>query len=261
MKKDSDPKLLASQRFGRLAGEYVTSSTHARGQELQRLVEIVRPQPHWTILDVATGGGHTALAFAPFNTKLVALDIAFSMLQSAREFVRSHAAENLCFVAADAESLPFEDSAFDLVTCRIAPHHFPDCKRFVRESKRVLKVGGRLLVQDLVLPEEQDTARYIDAFEKLRDPSHNQAYAESQWRAMFQSAGLTVEHAEQVVKQHDFAVWTGRQRCAADIVQELISMVERAPNSVIDWLQPRDFSTAAASFVNRHLIIAGRKIR
>jgi ubiquinone/menaquinone biosynthesis C-methylase UbiE len=261
MKKDSDSKVLSRQRFGRLASEYVNSDTHARAPELQRLVDIVRPRPHWTLLDVATGGGHTALAFAPFSARVVALDIALTMLQSAREFIRSNAAKNLCFVSADAESLPFEDSSFDLVTCRIAPHHFPDCDSFVRESERVLKSAGRLLVQDLVLPEDQGTARSVDAFEKLRDPSHNQAYAESRWRAMFQAAGLTVEHAEQVVKRHDFAVWTARQRCAPDVVQELLTMVERAPDSVIDWLQPRDFGTAQASFVNHHLIIAGRKIR
>jgi ubiquinone/menaquinone biosynthesis C-methylase UbiE len=261
MKKDNDSKVLSRQRFDRLANEYVTSSTHARGPELQRLVDIVRPRPHWTILDVATGGGHTALAFASFSARVVALDIALTMLQAAREFIRSNAAENLCFVSADAENLPFEDSSFDLVTCRIAPHHFPDCDSFVRECERVLNTGGRLLVQDLVLPEDQATARYVNAFEKLRDPSHNQACPESRWRAMFQASGLTVEHAEQVVKRHDFGVWTARQRCAPDVIQKLITMVKQAPDSVSDWLQPRDFGTAQASFVNHHLIIAGRKIR
>ena len=77
---------------------------------------------------------------------------------------------------------------------------------------------------------------------------------------MFQAAGLSVEHTEQVVKRHDFAVWTARQRCTPDVVRELITMVERAPASATEWLQPRDFGTTQASFANHHLIIAGHKI-
>jgi SAM-dependent methyltransferase len=261
MKKDNDSKTLSRQRFGLFAGDYVKSSAHARGPDLQRLVDIARPQPHCTVLDVATGGGHTALAFAALSARIVALDIALTMLQAAREFMRSNAAENTCFVSADAESLPFEDSSFDLVTCRIAPHHFPDCDSFVRESQRVLNSGGRLVVQDLVLPEDQGAAQYINAFEKLRDPSHNQAWPESRWRTMFQAAGLSVEHTEQIVKRHDFGGWTARQRCAPDVVQKLIAMVAQAPDSVSNWLQPSDFGTAQASFVNHHLIIAGRKVK
>ena len=45
---------------------------------------------------------------------------------------------------ADAEALPFEDARFDLVTCRIAAHHFPDVPTFVAEVWRVLKGGGNV---------------------------------------------------------------------------------------------------------------------
>ena len=58
-------KSLVQQQFGAHAAAYATSSVHAKGASLGRLVELVRPQPSWQALDVATGAGHTAAAFAP----------------------------------------------------------------------------------------------------------------------------------------------------------------------------------------------------
>jgi hypothetical protein len=55
----------------------------------------------------------------------------------------------------------------------------------------VLKPGRLPLVQDHALPDDKQAVRYVDRFEKLRDPSHNRAYDEGEWRGMFRDAGLT----------------------------------------------------------------------
>ena len=73
-------KSLAQQRFGRAAADYATSEVHAKGASLTRLVELTEPKPHWRVLDVATGAGHTALAFAPHVAKVTATDITEEML-------------------------------------------------------------------------------------------------------------------------------------------------------------------------------------
>jgi ubiquinone/menaquinone biosynthesis C-methylase UbiE len=252
-------KPLSQQRFGRLAQDYVTSKTHAKGEELDRLVEIAQPQPDWVVLDIATGGGHTALRFAPHVSRVIATDITPEMLHKAQAFVAGQGVKNVAFRPADAEDLPFGDRTFDLVTCRIAPHHFPDCPRFVREGARVLKTGGTLLVQDHALPEDHEAARYIDAFERLRDPSHNRAYSESQWVNMFQAAGLKVEHTEQIVKRHRFIPWAERQECTPQVIERLVSLVGQAPQAVTEWMQPRGFGTPEAAFINYHIILSGRR--
>jgi len=254
-----DSRSLSRERFGQLAQAYVTSKTHARGWELDRLVEIAQPQADWIVLDVATGGGHTALKFAPFVARVIAMDISPPMLEAAQAFVTERGAENVTFEPADAENLPFEDGMFDLVTCRIAPHHFPDCSRFVQEGARVLKTGGLLLVQDHVRPEDEQMARYVEAFEKLRDPSHNRACSKTEWLEMFQAAGLTVEHTEQIIKRHEFLPWAQRQGCTSEVIERLVSMVQQAPEAVISWMQPRDFGWPDATFADHHIIIAGRK--
>jgi protein-L-isoaspartate O-methyltransferase len=56
---------LIQRKFGEAAAEYAASAVHARGASLARLVELVDPKPSWRVLDVATGAGHTGLAFAP----------------------------------------------------------------------------------------------------------------------------------------------------------------------------------------------------
>jgi ubiquinone/menaquinone biosynthesis C-methylase UbiE len=258
MNELKDSKALSKKRFNRFASRYVSSGTHAQGPELERLVEIVDPQPDWVVLDVATGGGHTALRFAPLVKRVVAIDIAPAMLYAAETFINAAGVKNVSFRLGDAEDLPFNDGSFNLVACRIAPHHFPDTFRFVKESARVLKPGGRLLVQDHALPEDGAAARYIDTFERLRDPSHNRAFSESEWVRMLQGAGLAVEHTEKIVKRHEFQSWVERQACTPQVVAQLVQMVERAPKAVVEWMQPNDFGTPGAWFVNHHILIAGR---
>jgi ubiquinone/menaquinone biosynthesis C-methylase UbiE len=255
----NDSKSLSQQRFGQFAEGYVQSADHAQGTDLDRLVAIAQPQPDWRVLDVATGGGHTALKFAPHVAHVTASDLTPRMLEKAAEFIRQQGAQNVDFREADAENLPFGDAAFDLVTCRIAPHHFPDTQRFVDESARVLKPGGLLLVQDHVLSEDEASAQYTDAFEKLRDPSHHRAYTESQWRAMFEQAGLRVTHTEQLIKRHIFLDWAGRQGTSPELITELEALLRDAPPGAADWLMADMLGTDEATFVNHHLIIAGRK--
>lgn len=258
MNVPKNSKALSKKRFNRFASRYVSSGTHAQGPELERLVEIVNPQPDWVVLDVATGGGHTALKFAPLVKRVVAIDITPGMLDAAKAFIIATGVINISFSLGDAENLPFRLGSFDLVTCRIAPHHFPEAFRFVMESVRVLKPGGTLLVQDHALPEDGAAARYIDTFERLRDPSHNRAFSESEWVEMYRAAGLTVELTEQIVKRHEFQPWAERQACMPQAVAQLVQMVAEAPDAVIEWMQPNGFGTPGAWFVNHHILIAGR---
>ena len=264
---NADPKYLSQQRFARYAERYVASPTHAKGTDLERLVSIADPQPDWIVLDVATGGGHTALRFAAHVAQVTATDLVPDMLNAAQASAASHKVKNVAFEIADAEDLPFQDGRFDLVTCRIAPHHFTDCARFVGECARVLRPptskegrhNGMLIVQDHVLPDDRAAGRYIDAFERLRDPSHNRAFAQGEWIELFEHAGLTVTHTEQLTKQHQFMPWAERQDCTPETIARLVDMVDQASDTVREWMQPRDFGTPNATFVNHHIIVAGQR--
>jgi len=128
---DMDAKHVAQERFGKYAASYTAPWHNAAGPDLELIARLVGDHPLWVALDIATGGGHTALAVAPHVARVVATDITAPMLGAAREFVLSRGAGNIDFALADAEDLPFPACSFDLVTCRIAAHHFPDPARFV----------------------------------------------------------------------------------------------------------------------------------
>lgn len=257
--QSTSSKTLSRQRYGRYAAGYVTSSVHARGADLDRMLEVVAPEATWHALDVATGGGHTALKLAAQVERVTATDLTPEMLAAARAFVGSQGGDNVDFQLADAESLPFAAATFDLVTCRIAAHHFPRCDRFVRQAARVLKPGGRLWVQDHVLPVDDAAAHYVDAFEKLRDPSHHRAFQAAAWEAMLAEAGLLVEHSEKITKRHELLPWARRQGCTAEVIEELRRRLARAAGVAGEWLQAQALGTPEASFVNHHILIAGRK--
>lgn len=135
-------KARVQDQFGATAAAYVASAGHAAGDDLAQLVAWNEGGPEKAALDVATGGGHTALALAAHYGRVVASDLTAPMLAAAEGFIRGKGIANVDFRLADAEALPFGDAEFDAVSCRIAPHHFPDPARFVAEVARVLKPGG-----------------------------------------------------------------------------------------------------------------------
>jgi ubiquinone/menaquinone biosynthesis C-methylase UbiE len=255
----SDAKSLSQQRFSRYAERYVQSAGHAQGSDLTRLLELGQPQSHELVMDIATGGGHTALTFAPHVRHVVAADLSQSMLEAARNHHLAQNALNLTYINTDAERLAFASNTFDLMTCRIAPHHFPDIFRFVLECARVLKPGGRLLIQDQTVPEHERAARYIDAFERLRDPSHHRIYSEVEWRGTYLDAGLTVDHTELVWKQAQLVPWAEVQDCSPDMIDRLQILLAQAPDAVRDWLKPTCVGTPDAEFLHGYVLILGRK--
>lgn len=259
MADSRDSKSLSKARYSRFADGYVTSETHARGSDLDRLLAIAQPQPQWQALDIATGGGHTALKFAPHVAHVIASDLTPRMLDRAQRFIiEERGIDNVSFELADAENLPFESDRFDLVTCRIAPHHFPDAQRFTRECARVLKPAGIFMLQDQTLPRDPAGARFVDAFERLRDPSHNRAFDEGEWLLMLERAGFKIEHSEQYLKRHDFIPWARRQGNDKATIASLIQMLREAPPLVREWMDPQDWGRENATFLNRHILIRGR---
>jgi ubiquinone/menaquinone biosynthesis C-methylase UbiE/catechol 2,3-dioxygenase-like lactoylglutathione lyase family enzyme len=203
------------EAFGKTAQAYVASPSHAAGADLNRLVELAAPLLTDRALDVSTGGGHTALALAAHVAMMTASDLTPRMLAAARDFLAASGVTNADFVIADAERLPFLDASFDLVTVRIAPHHYASLPTAVREMARVLKPGGRLLVVDNIAPKDPTLDELDNRWETWRDPSHVRNYTVSEWRSQLEAAGLNITEAELMRKTYVFAPWVERMQMPA----------------------------------------------
>ena len=240
---------LAQQKFGAAAADYATSAVHAKGESLARLVELTAPEPRWRVLDVATGAGHTALAFAPLVAKVTASDLTEAMLAEARKLAAARGLANVKTSLAKAEDLPFPDMSFDLVTCRLAAHHFGDIAAFAAEAFRVLMPNGLLalvdnispdasLLPELSPPEARRWTVAYNSYEKLRDPSHVHCLGLAEWSGLLGKAGFAIVASEHMGKDIEFGPWVERMRCDAPTIAQLRTLLHDQP--LRDFLKPRE---------------------
>jgi ubiquinone/menaquinone biosynthesis C-methylase UbiE len=186
----------SQQVFSQRAAFYTTSATHTDKHVLNRVVELAQAESHQVALDVATGTGHTAFALAPFVRDVIAIDVTIEMLIEGRKLKVERGVSNVDFRLADAHDLPFDDQSFDIVTCRRAAHHFVDIAKSLSEMKRVLKVGGRLVIDDRSVPEDVFVDATMNRLDWLHDESHIRQYRSSEWERMLIDAGFQIEAIE-----------------------------------------------------------------
>ena len=214
-------KELTRALFGRVASKYRCSADHTDMEDLDLLFTGLALDPGHRILDVATGGGHTAAALAGRCGRVVASDLTRSMLREARGLAAERRAGNVLFTAADAEALPFRDATFDRVTCRIAPHHFPDLRTAMAEMARVIRPGGRIGIIDSTVPGEPALDAFLNGVEKVRDPSHVRSYRVEEWLELLAGAGFLLLQAASIWKTHAFPEWVARTGLPKEVQWEV----------------------------------------
>ena len=110
--------------------------------------------------------------------------------------------------------MPFGDGSFDVVTCRIAPHHFADVRKAVAEMARISQ--RLVVVEDNLYVDEQ-----VETAERLRDPTHVRCYSEEEWKEMLTDAGLEVERAELFERHPNVDDWLARVETPEDDAQRV----------------------------------------
>lgn len=201
---------LAKRVFGKRAALYTTGATHTDPRVLQRVVELSAPQAHWSALDIATGTGHTALALAPHVASVIGIDLTPRMLAQAERLQVERGATNVTFQTGDVHRLTFPDASFDLITCRLAAHHFSDIRRALGEMRRVLRRAGRLVIDDRSVPEDDFVDGCMNALDRLHDESHVRQYRPSEWHSMLAEAGFAVHLVEPYVRHRPLTALTDR---------------------------------------------------
>jgi len=144
MTHQNDPNL--AEQYATEQNLRIRIETHQRytvGPPLEPAVDkVLKLQPEESLLDLGTGPGDFPLRLrrAGHRGRLVGIDASPGMIAKAKS-----AGSDIEFLQADAQSLPFPDESFDVVTARHMLYHVPDIPRALREVHRVLRPNGRFL--------------------------------------------------------------------------------------------------------------------
>lgn len=219
--------------FGKRALTYVDSASHQDREVLSSVAEMCGDLRGKTLLDVATGTGHTGLFLAPLAWEVVGLDLTREMLELARKAATERQITNVSWVRGNVACLPFPEGCFEVVCCRRAPHHFPDLDLALAEMARVLKNGGRLVIDDRSVPDDQEIDETMNLLDKLHDPSHVREYGTRVWLDALRRAGLTPGRVHEYRRNLPLTTmtWNAEKEDAAEI--------ERVVSSLPDGLRAR----------------------
>jgi SAM-dependent methyltransferase len=195
------------------AEAYRQSAIHAGGEDLDLVVAWCEPAEGVDVLDVATGGGHVARRLREAGANVVTVDPAPGMRAD---------------VIAPADHLPFADSSFDAVACRLAAHHFPDVLAAVKEMARVART--RVVICDNTFVSESS-----EEADRVRDPSHVRNYGVEEWHSFFELAGLEV--ADEVLMQRPLEIepWLARVECTGAEAQQVRELLG---DRIVDGVMP-----------------------
>lgn len=219
--------------FGRYSEAYVTSAVHAKGADLSQMDEWIKPEADMNLLDIATGGGHVAKLLSSRFKHVFATDLTERMLANTERHLREH--ENIFFVVADAENLPFLDNSFDYVSCRIAAHHFPDPAAFIREVVRVLRPGGKFIFIDNVASENDKYDAFINSLEKERDYSHVRSLKTSEWTSLLEESGLDIIRQASRKKRLPYKEWVNRTLEDPEKINEITEQLQHAVKDIKNY--------------------------
>jgi ubiquinone/menaquinone biosynthesis C-methylase UbiE len=194
------------------ASAYLNSAVHSSGADLDQIEAFVQGAANARVLDLGCGGGHVSYRASRHVREVVACDIVPEMLAQVADAARQRGLNNIFTQRTAAESLPFDNGAFDKVLCRYSAHHWSNMEAGLREARRVLKAGDRAIFSDVVAPAHPVLDTHLQAIELLRDPSHVRNYNAAEWVGAMARSGFSTTSLTARKLRMDFTVWTERTK-------------------------------------------------
>ncbi len=244
-----------SNGFSQNAHLYADSAAHSQTHDLELALESLGDPDGWEILDVATGTGHTAFFFSQRQAHVFGVDINDEMLAIAQEEA-DRKSLSCRFLKGSCDDLPFDDATFDLVTCRLAAHHFAEPTAFLKEAHRVLRPAGRMLLVDNIVP-TGSVGKWINDFEYQRDPSHRACLTEESWKELFRAQNFKEVKLQEFPRELDFDLWMDRMSVESHDRDRAWEKLCQAPGEVVEYLQPRQDGEIRFLTLHRLLALVG----
>lgn len=213
------------------------------------------------MVDVGTGAGHTAYAFASYVDRVIATDITPEMLRIVEREAKARGLSNVETALMPAEEFDFADGSVQGVTCRVAAHHFQNVVAFLNEVYRVLAPGGWFLLVDTVgIDGDPSADEGLDQIERLRDPSHMRNYTPDRWRAMVEAAGFRIDHFEVVARSHSVEEWLDRMRVEEPTRTRLHRLFLDSTGPLRAYLQPSGEGSTLTFMLHQVFVVARKPL-
>lgn len=231
-------------------------------ERIRRLVAAAHLTGNERVLDVATGPGYIAEAFARGAREVIGVDLTAAMLAIAEQRTKERGIANVSFRMGDVQKLPFENGAFDVVVSRLALHHMQNPAQVVGEMTRVCRVEGTVLVEDIYGSEHEERGAYQDRWEKLRDPSHVRTLPISELLQHFRLAGLETDGVQTFENLcPEVERWLVTTKTSAADAVEVRRLLEEDRLHDLSGVRPFQNDRGQLHFHARTVTLAGRKFR
>lgn len=143
-------------------------------------------------LDVSAGNGATALSLAGLTRHLILTSPEPAILARLRQCARLRGLPRVSYLIATADRLPCADASIDLVSCRVAAHHFHGARPALDEVVRVLRLGGVFILSDAAAPDEDWLTP--DPGPRLGNGAcRSRQHSPAAWCRLLEEHGLVVE--------------------------------------------------------------------
>lgn len=199
MLSEKEYKDLTIREFTKAAEVYETS--HAGIYEMCRedypyIAGELEKEEYTDLLDCGCGTGPMiSLLYEKDPLKhYTGIDITPGMIEAAK----AKGLEGVSWIVGDCEDLPFADGSFDVVICSNSFHHYPNPQKFFLSVRRVLRPGGRLILQDYTASKALLWLMNHTEMPLANLFGHGDvaAYSLDEVRAFCENAGLRVEKLE-----------------------------------------------------------------
>ena len=157
-----------------------------------KVVDFINIKTDSKVLDIATGTGKQAFAFAKKGYDVVGIDLSEDMLRIAN---KKNKYENVKFEVADASKLPFKENHFDVSCISFALHDMPLSirKKVLKEMVRVTKSKGSIVVVDYALPKNKIGRWLVYHFVKLYESKYYPEFVKSDLQALLSKSRIKME--------------------------------------------------------------------
>ena len=178
------------------------------------VVGFSRVTPGSSVAEVGAGTGNFLALFDKIASRQIAIDVTPAML---RQAVSRH--PHLVSIVADGARLPLRSRSIDLVTSAQTLHHIHAPIPVIREMRRIVAPGGRVLIVDQVAPERVEESQMMNQLDHLRDPSHAACRPPSAFRIMVTAAGLEIEDEAVHDSQDTLSNWMPPEEFPAERIE------------------------------------------